>query len=229
MAEREFPPNNGLNDPPQVVVGPQGPVTPPKEREKKVEAIEGLGEVQKKKPSVGQRFKNTFFSGADAKTTATYVVSGIFVPMLKNAFLDAVQQGSERMVWGEVRSRSHQGTIPNLLGLGHQAYNKMYQNGPMGAQNVAPLQQMQQRQQRVTHDFSGFVVGSRAGAETVVDRLYDLLSRDGAVTVADFMDLIGEPADYTMQKYGWIDLRGSQVMRVPQGYLIDLPKPVVLD
>lgn len=232
MAEREFPANNGLGETPSVVVGPQGPVQPPKEREKKVEAIEGLGPVTVKKPSLGSRFKNTFFGG-DAKTTAAFVWSGVLVPMAKNAFLDAIQQGSERMVWGEVRSRPAAGTIPNLLGLGHQAYNKMY-TGPMPAQGQQALLQqqqavIQQRSNRATHNFSELVVATRAGAELVIDRMYDLLSRDGVVTVADFMDLLGEPADYTMQKYGWIDLRGSQVVRVPQGYLLDLPKPVVLD
>ena len=89
--------------------------------------------------------------------------------------------------------------------------------------------QQQQRAARAQSDFSQFVLGSRAQAEVVVDRMYDLLSRDGVVTVADFMDLLGEDADYTMQKWGWVDLRGSQITRVPQGYLLNLPKPVPLD
>lgn len=226
MAEREFPSNSGKDpDIPASVVNP----VPKQEREKKVEKIEGLGEVVPKKPGLAKRFKNTFFGG-DAKGSAQYVWTNVIVPTAQNMLLDAIQQGSERMVTGNVRSRSSMGgTIPNLLGLGHQAYNKMYQSGPMpGQQFGAPLQQ-QQRQTRASYDFSNFVVGSRVGAETVCDRMFDLLSRDGAVTVADFMDLLGEPADYTMQKWGWVDLRGSQVVRVPQGYLIDLPRPIVLD
>lgn len=224
MAEREFPGNN-----PKAGIPNISDLNPaPPERERKVEKIDGLGEVVAKKPGLGKRFKNTFFSG-DAKGTANHVWANILVPMAQNALLDAIQQGSERMVVGQVRSRSSMGgTLPNLLGLGHQAYNRMYQSGPMPGQGASvPMQQ--QRQQRATHDFSNFVVESRAGAETVIDRMYDLLSRDGAVTVADFMDLLGEPADYTMMKWGWVDLRGSQVTRVPQGYLLNLPRPVVLD
>jgi hypothetical protein len=228
MAEVEFPGNNPKAGDHAVLgnVGPQ--VNASKEREKKVEKIEGLGEVSVKKPSLGSRFKTTFFSG-DAKGTAQHVWQNILVPMAQNALLDAIQQGSERMVVGQVRSRSSMGgTIPNLLGLGHQAYNKMYTNGPMPGP-MATTSVQQQRMNRATHNFSDFVVGSRAAAEVVIDRMYDLLSRDGAVTVADFMDLIGENADYTMQKWGWVDLHGSQVVRVPQGYLIDLPRPVPLD
>lgn len=225
MAKQEFPPGPGSGEVPNIT-----DIVANKQREKKVEAIEGLGEVVVKKPGLGKRFKNTFFGG-DAKTTAKDVWTSVVVPMLQNTMLDAIQQGSEKMIVGQVRSRSSMGgTLPNLLGLGHQAYNRMYQSGPMPG-NLAPLQQQQQlqRQQKATHDFSNFVVESRAGAETVVDRMYDLLSREGMVTVADFMDLLGEPADYTMQKWGWVDLRGSQVVRVPQGYLLDLPRPVVLD
>lgn len=230
MAQREFPPNNDKAKEFDVTASVPGPGTQQPEREKKVEAVEGIGAVMVKKPSLGTRFRKTFFSG-DAKGTAQHVWSNIIVPMAQNALLDAIQQGSERMVVGQVRSRSSMGTLPNLLGLGHQAYNKMYQSGPMQAPGITgqmPLQQ-QQRMARANHSFEQFVLGSRIAAETVVDRMYDLLSRDGAVTVADFMDLLGEPADYTMQKWGWVDLRGSQVVRVPQGYLLDLPRPVVLD
>lgn len=223
MAEREFPGNNPKAANPL----PDSVAPAAKEREKKVEKIEGLGDVQIKKPTLGSRFKQTFFGG-DAKETGKTVWNTVVVPTVKNLFLDAIQQGSERMVLGETRSISRNSTLPNLLGLGHQAYNKMYSNGPMPGQQASPLQSMQ-RQARATHDFSNFVVANRAGAEVVIDRMYDLLSRDGCVTVADFMDLIGEPADYTMQKWGWMDLRGSQVVRVPQGYLLDLPRPIPLD
>src|ERR1044072_77134 len=226
MAEREFPGNNPKAQPLDAVNPlPQGP----KERVKKVEAVEGLGEVQVKKPTLGQRFKSTFFGG-DAKQTAKDVWASVIVPMMQNTLLDAIQQGSERMIGGQVRTRpSMGGTIPNLLALGHHAYKKMYSNGPMPANNASPLQQMQSRQQRATHDFSNFVVANRARADPVGDRMHDLLSRDGAVTVADFMDLLSEPADYTMQKWGWVDLRGTQIVRVPQGFLIALPRPVPLD
>lgn len=227
MAEREFPSNNLGADQPT-----PGALPGPPEREKKVEKIEGLGTVEVRKPSLGMRFKRTFFNG-DAKGSAQYVWQNVLVPMAKNAFLDAIQQGSERMVWGEVRSRSSMGsTLPNLLGLGHQAYNKMYsgpiqQSGPMAAQQQ--LQVQQARQARATHNFSEHVVGNRAGAELIVDRMFDLLSRDGSVTVADYIDMLGGEVDYTMQKWGWLDLRGAQVVRTPQGWLIDLPRPIPLD
>lgn len=235
MAERELPNNSdkAADTIPGAVAPPFAPA-PKAEREKKVEAVEGLGEVVVQKPGLGKRFKNTFFGG-DAKETARTVWQGLLVPGLKNVFLDVIQQGSERMVLGETRSISRNSTLPNLLGLGHQAYNRMYQNGPMpggGVLGASPLQQLQQqanRQARATHDFSNFVVTNRAAAEVVVDRMYDLLSRDGVVTVADFLDLLGEGADYTMQKWGWLDLRGTQIVRVPQGYLFDLPKPIPLD
>lgn len=224
MAEHSFPNNSQGSDP---IPHPQQPAQS-QEREKKVEPIEGVT-FEVKKPTLGQRFKKTFFSGSDAKQTGGFVWNNIVVPMAKNAFLDVIQQGSERMVWGEARSRTSTGQMlsSQILGLGHQAYNKMY-NGPMpGPQQMMP--QQLSAQARATHNFSEFVVPTRVAAEMVIDRMFDLLQRDGVVTVADFYDLIGnQDVTYTDQQWGWVNLQGSQVVRVPQGYLIDIPRPISL-
>lgn len=221
MAEPEFPSNVAKAGPPPLPTGAPAP----KEREKKVEALD-VGEVMIRKPSLGKRFKATFFGG-DAKETASFVWSEIVVNMAKNAFLDAIQQGSERMVNPSNRRRMgmSQGTLPmGMSALGHQAYNTMFQ-GPVPA-----FQQKQQltHQARANHNYQEIILQSRPAAELVIDRLYDLLSRDGYASVADFYDLLGYKAEYTDLEFGWMNLQGSQVVRTPQGYHIDLPRPVPL-
>ena len=44
------------------------------------------------------------------------------------------------------------------------------------------------------------------------------------VSVADLYDLVGVTGDYTDNKYGWTNLRNAKVVRVRDGYMIDLPK-----
>lgn len=222
MAEPEFPSNVSKAGPPPLPTGAPAP----KEREKKVQALD-VGEVMIRKPSLGKRFRNTFFGG-DAKETASFVWSEIVVNMAKNAFLDAIQQGSERMVNPANRRRAngfHNSTLPyGMSALGHQAYNNMFR----GPEPAIQRQQGLSQQARSQHNFQEIVLGSRPAAELIIDRLYDLLSRDGYASVADFYDLLGQRAEYTDGEFGWLDLRGSQVVRVPQGYLIDLPRPVPL-
>jgi len=66
-------------------------------------------------------------------------------------------------------------------------------------------------------------------AEEVIDRMFDLVSRYEVVTVADLYELVGVSGEYTDAKWGWTDLRGAAAMRIRDGYLLDLPRPIYLD
>jgi hypothetical protein len=82
------------------------------------------------------------------------------------------------------------------------------------------------RRARARHDFDEIVLESRGEAEEVLDRMFDLLSRYDSVSVADLYELTGIQSAHTDQKWGWPDLRGSQVTRTRTGgYVIDLPEP----
>ena len=57
----------------------------------------------------------------------------------------------------------------------------------------------------------------------------DLIETYGLVSVADFYDLVGVTGDYTDNKYGWTDLRNANVIRVRDGYMIKLPRALLLN
>jgi hypothetical protein len=79
------------------------------------------------------------------------------------------------------------------------------------------------------HAFDEIVISSRQEAEEVLDRMYDLISRYDAATVADLYELTGLEGTHADQKWGWEDLRGSSVGRVRGGgYLLELPEPIAL-
>jgi hypothetical protein len=51
-----------------------------------------------------------------------------------------------------------------------------------------------------------------------------------AISVAQLYEMLDIPSDeFTLEKYGWYDLRAAQVRPVPSGYLLDLPKPRPID
>ena len=72
------------------------------------------------------------------------------------------------------------------------------------------------------------IIASRAEAEQVLDEMYELLDTYKQVTVADFYDMLGISSEFTDNKYGWTNLNGARVIRVRDGYRIDLPREQVL-
>jgi hypothetical protein len=69
------------------------------------------------------------------------------------------------------------------------------------------------------------VLTSRAEAEDVIDRLFDLVGKYDTASVADLYELVGFDSAHTDYKWGWTDLRGAGVAKVREGYLLDLPDP----
>ena len=54
------------------------------------------------------------------------------------------------------------------------------------------------------------------------------VDRYGFVTVADMYDIAGLSAPYTTANYGWTSVKNAKVIRMRNGYKIDLPCPVKL-
>lgn len=75
------------------------------------------------------------------------------------------------------------------------------------------------------------VYETRADAEKVLNGMSEIIDEYGFVTVADLYDISGLPgAYYTDSKIGWKgSIKESIIKRVRDGYVIDLPKPEVLE
>lgn len=189
---------------------------------KKVEKVV-QGEVVKRKKPLGKRFVETFASGDDAKTVWDYVVMDVLLPAAKDTMADAVSQGVERILFGEARSTSRRtGIRPN----GYVSYQSRYSSagGRHPVSRDEPRREPSRRA-RASHEFNELVIPTRAEAEEVIDRLFDLTSKYETATVADLYELLGVTGEYTDDKWGWSDLRGAGVVRVSGGYILDLPKP----
>jgi hypothetical protein len=51
----------------------------------------------------------------------------------------------------------------------------------------------------------------------------------GQASISDLYELVGITANFTDNKWGWTDLRSSSVSRARDGYLLNLPRPILLD
>lgn len=205
METPEFPPNSEKSK-------RNAPV------DKNVEKVVS-GEAVRRKKSLRRQFSETFVAG-DAKTAVRYVLFDVMLPAAKDMIVEAGAQGIEKLIFGDSRRRGS--TSPQSGATGYVNYQRMssltnrFSSGPARAMS---------REARSRFDFDEIVLPDRVEAEEVIDRLFDLVSRYDAATVADLYELVGLSGTHTDHKWGWTDLHGAGVSRIRGGYLLDLPEP----
>lgn len=186
----------------------------PAKDEKKVQRVTRTEVVKRKKP-LGKRFAETFLGG-DARGVGSYVMLDVLLPAFKDMVADAMTMGVEKMLWGEARSRSRTGARVGGL-VGGVNYNKASSVG----WRSDPRDPRANR--RSARDADEYIIETRVEAEHVLDSMVKLLEKYDQVTVSDLCDLVGETAAYTDNKWGWTDLRGADIRRIREGYLLKLP------
>lgn len=193
---------------------------------KVVERVTSADAVRRKR-GLGRQFKDTFIGG-DARTAVNYMILDVVIPAIQDTLIDAFQGGVERLIRGDnARPRRRTGMMGSYENVGHVNYQGMGTR-PSTRQTQQP--RMLSRRSRARHSFEDLVIPSRQEAEEVIDRMFDILSRYGAVSVADLYELTGIQSSHTDMKYGWLELRGAKAMRLRQGgFLLDLPEPEPLD
>lgn len=191
--------------------------------EKKVEQVT-TGAVIKRKKSLGKRFAETF-TGDNTKNAINHAVFEVAVPALKDLVSDMVREAVDRRLWGESSRSSRRSPYRGGGLVGHTAYNRV--SAPPGMRRDEP--RVPSNRSRATHDFGELIFTSRAEATEVIDQLYALIAQYEVATVADLYELSGLTGDFTDNRWGWTDMRGSDVRHVSDGYLIDLPRPQQVD
>jgi hypothetical protein len=225
MATADFP---GNSQRPRRAL-PQGEPAPERPEKGKIEKVVE-GEVIFRKKTLGKRFRD-FFIAEDGVTVRQYVIEDIVRPALRDLLFDAALGGLERTFYRDGRpvGRGLRGRGIGGLGLpGGGIRYDLASRGPAG-RGDDPRPQLSRRA-RATHDFEQIIMPSRADAEAVLTGLFDILEQYNEVKVLDLYELIGYSSNFTDDRYGWTDLRGSSVHRTRQGgYVLELPPTQVLD
>ena len=184
----------------------------PKE-EKDLRRVTRSAPIRRKK-SLGRRFKEVFFGG-DARSTGQFLIYSVLIPAAKDMIVEAGREGVEKLVRGDSYRRR---SMPNSGPKGYISYNRV----PDRRETVVEHRPMSPRA-RARHDFDEIVLNTRAEAEEVIERLFDIVSRYDSVTVSDLYELVGVRSTHVDHKWGWTDLRGAGVARIKDGYLLELP------
>lgn len=201
------------------------------EEPKKIEKVVA-GEVVVVKKSWHKRVVDSFFTGR-ADVAAEYVVQDVLLPNMRNALLDAGTSFLDGLINGNRAARTVANRVMPGQSVGAYVNNQMTAYNKVGNQIPgAPSRPGNPLSiaSRARHDFGQLKFQTRVEAETVIANLLSRIQEYNAVTISDLYELCGITADYTDDKYGWMDIRGAGVMPARGGgFYLDLPSPVVLD
>lgn len=206
MEVPEFPPNSDASK------------RKPEERD--IKRVTSDAPARRRKP-LRKQLSKTFVAG-DARSAFQYVVLDVLIPAAKDMIADAGREGIDRFIFGESRRRGS--TPPQAGPTGYVSYNRY---SPTSRQSSS--QRAMSRQARAQHNFDEIVLSERVEAESVIDQLYEVVSRYGVVSVADLYAMVGISSTHVDNRWGWQDLHGAGVSRVRGGFLLDLPEPEPLE
>lgn len=184
--------------------------------EKKIEKVV-TGVVKTKKKSKFEGIMSNFIS-EDAKSVKSYVFGEVLIPAIKKAISDIVTDGIDIILYGESRGRNK--NRPS----NYVSYSS-YSN------DRRDRTRMNERQAIMagSYSYNDIILSSRGEAEDVLARMDELIETYGLVRVADLYDLVGITGNYTDNKYGWMNIRNAEIVRVRDGYMIKMPRAVPID
>ena len=185
---------------------------PQGEKREKVEAVAHGKKIQK----TGLNKFVDFIVGDDSKNVFSYLWNDILVPAAKNMLFDMIRDGAEMRIFGEVRNR---GVLNRQTGT-YVSYDQISRDRD---------RREPRSHERKLSKPDEVLIEDRAEAEEVLSRMYDYWETYGIVSLAEYYDLVGVAGDFTDNKWGWDNLKGSRILRVRDGYIVDLPKMIPLN
>ena len=103
------------------------------------------------------------------------------------------------------------------------SYQGYYQ---AGANNSGATKQSSSRD---IYNFDNLLFDARGDADAVLENMQNIIDQFGTVSVADLYDLSDVLIDNTTaSNYGWKNISTARVVRIPEGYILSLPKPILL-
>ena len=179
--------------------------------EKRVQKVVS-GNVKTKKKSDVHKLADVFFS-EDISNVKSYIIGDVLIPAFKKTIVDMITNGTDMLVYGESRSRKRRSDSDYVS---YRSYSDRRDD-------------RREPRARSRFDYEDLVFESRGAAEAVRDEMQDALEDYGVVIVADMYDAAGLTAPYTANSFGWTSIRNSEVVRVRDGYVIRLPRPMAID
>lgn len=174
------------------------------------------GDVTVKEKGLGKKIKNIFFGG-DFKQAARYVFAEVVVPSTKEVIFDVFSKGSERIIFGDQRSRRNR---PPQGGTQVSYHNPQSQSFRSAILPHQPPRMPSYSKQRESTDF---MLATREDAYAVLETMVTIVDQYQVVSLADLNELLGLPSAVIDNRWGWTNLNASNIQQYRQGWLLELP------
>lgn len=174
------------------------------------------GEVTVRKQSLMARFKNTFFGG-DFTAVASYVGREVFLPALRNLVVETATKSVEKAIYGDTQPRR----TSVVGGAPRYRYDTPMRRQPEPRRRYEDP--VVSRGGRRPIDYGDILVTHKEDAERVVETLIEIVEQYGKASVAELLELLGQPSSHTETKWGWTELPFARTVQTRDGWLLDLP------
>lgn len=179
-----------------------------KTEEKRAEKVVH-GKVKKKEN--GMRKLTDNFISEDVTNVKDYIIFDVVVPALKKVVYDLIVGTLDMSLYGGRRNSNR----PKADRVSYRDYNDISRSGNRSGDRTRTAS---------GYSYDDIVVETRGEAETVLSRMDEIMEEYSIVRVADLYDLVGVTGDYTDNNYGWTNIRNAKIVRVRDGYKIDMPR-----
>lgn len=174
--------------------------------EKKVEAVVS-GSATTKKKSRWHKFREAMVS-EDSANVKSYIFMDVLIPKIKEALSGIINGATDMILYGG----SNKSKKPTASKVSYRSYYERPEREPIV-------------RAREVFDYDDILFETRGDAEAVLSAMEDAIAQYRVVSVGDLYDLADiSTTNYTIHNYGWTSLRGAEVVRVREGYMIRLPK-----
>lgn len=197
-----------------------GTATPKSAEPKRAKVISGS--VKTKKKGLGKKVTELFV-GEDVDNVALYILHDVLVPAAKNTISDMVSGGIEMLMFGEQRG----GRTRRDGNKSYISYNQPRGRTTYGG-NRSIIGRSDMTARTSNRHMDDIVFETRGDAESALTAMFDILEEFHTVSVNDLYDIVGITASYTDANFGWDNLSRATVTRTREGYLLELPKAIVL-
>lgn len=183
------------------------------------------GKVIQKKKSAFKRIKEAF-GIHESQGVLDYIFYDIIIPATKNMLMDSIANGAEMAIFGEARGRRD---YRRGYSGSRYAYDQIsYRGDDYGRNRDRRDRDYRERAPSGVRDYEDIIFATQSDAEDVLTGLLDIIDAYDEARVADLYDLAGITAEYTTGNFGWRNLSSARTKRVRDGYVLDLPRPIVL-
>lgn len=182
---------------------------------KKVEKV--ISGTATRKPDTARKLTNLFAPG-DMSSISEYIIMDVIVPATKKMISEIVRNGIDMILYGESgRSKNYSGNSDKV------SYRSYYGSNDNNRSSSTT-------KTRSVFDYDNIMIPTRQEAEEVIRQMDAIIETYGMVSVADLYDLCGiTDHNYMNAKYGWMNIRTAEAVRVRDGYVLKLPRALPLD